>query len=59
MAQLLRQYDSDLEQLQRQQKQQVERAELQQESDLRSASKKIRAEQVSVVAAGTENGLKC
>ena len=46
MAQLVRQYDSDLESLQRQQKSQVERAELQQESDLRSASKKIRAEQV-------------
>ena len=46
MAQLVRQYDSDLDSLQRQQKSQVERAELQQENDLRSASKKIRAEQV-------------
>lgn len=35
----------DLDALVRQQKQQVEKAEMQQEADLRAASKKIRAEQ--------------
>lgn len=37
--------DSDLESLARQQRQQIERAEAQQEADLRLASKKIRGEQ--------------
>ncbi|KAL0269444.1 UNVERIFIED_CONTAM: hypothetical protein PYX00_007175 [Menopon gallinae] len=43
--QLTRTYESDLDTLARQQRQQVEKAEQQQESDLRVASKKIRAEQ--------------
>lgn len=43
---LLRGYDTELETLTRSQKQQVERAEQQQDADLRMASKKIRAEQV-------------
>lgn len=43
---LLRGYDTELETLSRSQKQQVERAEQQQDSDLRIASKKIRSEQV-------------
>jgi STE20-like kinase len=46
---LLRGYDTELDTLTRSQKQQVERAEQQQESDLRLSSKKIRNEQVSVV----------
>ncbi|XP_022255618.1 serine/threonine-protein kinase 10-like, partial [Limulus polyphemus] len=45
MANLLRNYDTDLEALNRQQKQMVERAEQQQETDLKVASKKIRSEQ--------------
>ncbi len=44
---LLRGYDTELETLTRSQKQQVERAEQQQDSDLRLTSKKIRAEQVN------------
>ncbi|KAK6638971.1 hypothetical protein RUM43_007241 [Polyplax serrata] len=43
--QLTRTYESDLDTLARQQRQQVEKAEQQQESDLRGASKKIRIEQ--------------
>ena len=43
---LLRGYDTELDTLTRSQKQQVERAEQQQESDLRLSSKKIRTEQV-------------
>ncbi|EEB18383.1 polo kinase kinase, putative [Pediculus humanus corporis] len=43
--QLTRTYESDLDTLARQQRQQVEKAEQQQESDLRAASKKIRVEQ--------------
>ena len=42
---LLRTYESDLDTLARQQRQQVEKAEMQQEADLRVSSKKIRAEQ--------------
>lgn len=42
---LLRTYEADLDALVRQQRQQVEKAETQQEADLRLASKKIRAEQ--------------
>ncbi|PNF33494.1 hypothetical protein B7P43_G00558 [Cryptotermes secundus] len=42
---LLRTYESDLDTLVRQQRQQVEKAEMQQEADLRVSSKKIRAEQ--------------
>ena len=42
---LLRTYESDLDTLTRQQKQQVEKAEIQQEADLRVSSKKIRSEQ--------------
>jgi STE20-like kinase len=42
---LLRTYESDLDTLVRQQRQQGEKAESQQESDLRAYSKKIRAEQ--------------
>ncbi|XP_069677773.1 serine/threonine-protein kinase 10 isoform X2 [Periplaneta americana] len=42
---LLRTYESDLDTLIRQQRQQVEKAEMQQEADLRVSSKKIRAEQ--------------
>ncbi|XP_046994651.1 serine/threonine-protein kinase 10 isoform X1 [Schistocerca americana] len=42
---LVRNYEADYEALVRAQKQQVERAEAQQEADLRIASKKIRAEQ--------------
>ncbi|XP_067015869.2 serine/threonine-protein kinase 10 [Anabrus simplex] len=42
---LLRTYESDLDTLVRQQRQQIERAETQQEADLRVASKKIRSEQ--------------
>ena len=45
---LLRGYDTELEALTRSQKQQVERAEQQQETDIRLSSKKIRAEQVLV-----------
>lgn len=44
---LLRMYDQDLDALIRQQKQAVEKLETQQDSELRMASKKIRAEQVS------------
>lgn len=43
--QLLRTYDTDIEALNRQQKQQVEKAESLQEVELKNASKKIRAEQ--------------
>ena len=43
---VLRGYDTELDTLTRSQKQQVERAEQQQESDLRLSSKKIRTEQV-------------
>uniref|UniRef100_A0A0P4W406 Protein kinase domain-containing protein n=1 Tax=Scylla olivacea TaxID=85551 RepID=A0A0P4W406_SCYOL len=43
--QLLRTYDADIEALNRQQKQQVEKAESLQEVELKNASKKIRAEQ--------------
>ena len=43
---LQRGYDTELDTLTRSQKQQVERAEQQQESDLRISSKKIRSEQV-------------
>ena len=42
---LLRGYDTELETLSRTQKQQIERAEQQQDTDLRLSSKKIRAEQ--------------
>nr|CAD7571689.1 unnamed protein product [Timema californicum] len=42
---LLRTYESDLDTLSRQQRQQVEKAETQQEADLRVTSKKIRGEQ--------------
>jgi len=42
---LLRTYESDLDTLVRQQRQQVEKAEIQQDVDLRVSSKKIRAEQ--------------
>lgn len=42
---LIRNYDNDLEALNRQQKQLVEKAEQQQEVDLKFASKKIRSEQ--------------
>ena len=42
---LLRTYEADLDTLVRQQRQQVEKAEMQQEADLRVSSKKIRAEQ--------------
>lgn len=45
MATLIRNYDNDLDNLNRQQKQLVEKAEQQQEVDLKYASKKIRAEQ--------------
>ncbi|XP_013774676.1 serine/threonine-protein kinase 10-like isoform X2 [Limulus polyphemus] len=45
MAVLIRNYDADLEVHNRQQKQIVERAEQQQESELKVASKKIRSEQ--------------
>ncbi|XP_071537474.1 serine/threonine-protein kinase 10 isoform X5 [Panulirus ornatus] len=43
--QLLRGYDTEIESLNRQQKQQVEKAEALQEVELKNASKKIRAEQ--------------
>lgn len=43
---LVKNYDNDLEALNRQQKQLVEKAEQQQELDLKFASKKIRADQV-------------
>jgi STE20-like kinase len=42
---LLRTYESDLDTLVRQQRQQVEKAEMQEEADLRVSSKKIRSEQ--------------
>ncbi|GLH16609.1 serine/threonine-protein kinase 10 [Gryllus bimaculatus] len=42
---LLRTYEQDMDTMVRQQRQQVERAETQQEADLRVSSKKIRAEQ--------------
>lgn len=45
---LIRSYDADLEALSRQQKQQLERAEQQQELDLKTASKKVRCEQVFI-----------
>ncbi|KFM58200.1 Serine/threonine-protein kinase 10, partial [Stegodyphus mimosarum] len=45
MSALIRSYDTDLEVLGRQQKQQLERAEQQQDLDLKIASKKVRAEQ--------------
>ncbi|RWS09154.1 STE20-like serine/threonine-protein kinase, partial [Dinothrombium tinctorium] len=45
IAALVRTYDNDLEALNRQQKQLVEKAEQQQEIDLKFASKKIRTEQ--------------
>ena len=45
MATLIRNYDNDLEALNRQQKTLVEKAEQQQEVDLKFASKKIRTEQ--------------
>jgi len=44
---LLRTYEAELDNLARQQRQAVEKAETQQDADLRLASKKIRAEQVS------------
>lgn len=43
---LVKNYDNDLEALNRQQKQLVEKAEQQQDLDLKFASKKIRADQV-------------
>lgn len=43
---LVKNYDNDLEALNRQQKQLVEKAEQQQELDLKFASKKIRTDQV-------------
>lgn len=46
---LLRGYETELETLTRSQKMQVERAEQQQDSDLRFASKKIRSEQVPLL----------
>ncbi len=52
-TQLLRGYDAELDTLTRSQKQQVERAEQQQETDLRISSKKIRAEQVRSRPTGT------
>ncbi|KAK3870832.1 hypothetical protein Pcinc_023976 [Petrolisthes cinctipes] len=55
--QLLRGYDSEIEVLNRQQKQQVERAECVQEIELKNASKKIRAEQERELKAFRE-GLK-
>ncbi|KAH7984128.1 hypothetical protein HPB52_017315 [Rhipicephalus sanguineus] len=45
---LLRDYDNDLEALNRTQKQQVEKAEQQQDLDLKYASRRIRAEQVQL-----------
>lgn len=44
---LLRQYESDLENMIRHQRQQIERLEAQQEAELRLSSKRIRAEQVN------------
>ncbi|GIX79424.1 hypothetical protein CDAR_228631 [Caerostris darwini] len=55
MATLIRGYDSDLEVLVRQQKQQLDRAEQQQEIDLKIASKKVRAEQDRELRAFREN----
>lgn len=43
---LFKTFEADLDTLTRQQRQQVEKAETQQEADLRAASKRIRAEQV-------------
>ncbi|GBL97388.1 STE20-like serine/threonine-protein kinase [Araneus ventricosus] len=55
MATLIRGYDADLEALVRQQKQQLDRAEQQQEIDLKIASKKVRAEQDRELRAFREN----
>ncbi|RZF35563.1 hypothetical protein LSTR_LSTR016961 [Laodelphax striatellus] len=44
---LLRSYEADLDTMIRQQRQQIEKTEMQQEADLRLTSKKIRAEQVT------------
>lgn len=43
---LIRNYEADLEALTRQQKQQLERFEQQQDLDLKTASKRVKAEQV-------------
>jgi len=45
---LIKQYEADLDSMVKQQRQAVERAETQQESDLRMTSKKIRLEQVKL-----------
>ncbi|PRD23354.1 UNVERIFIED_CONTAM: STE20-like serine/threonine-protein kinase [Trichonephila clavipes] len=52
---LIRGYDADLEALVRQQKQQLDRAEQQQDIDLKIASKKVRAEQDRELRAFREN----
>ncbi|GFX19506.1 hypothetical protein TNCV_2074151 [Trichonephila clavipes] len=55
MSNLIRGYDADLEALVRQQKQQLDRAEQQQDIDLKIASKKVRAEQDRELRAFREN----
>ncbi len=49
---LLRNYEADIEQLNKQQKIQVEKAEVAQGVDMKVASKKIRADQVSIGGSG-------
>ena len=47
-ANLIKYYDTELDQLYRQQKQQIEKAEGSQDADMRMTAKKIKADQVSV-----------
>ena len=46
-ANLIKYYDTELDQLYRQQKQQIEKSESSQETDMRMTAKKIKADQVS------------
>lgn len=46
---LIKQYEADLDTMVKQQRQAIERAETQQEADLRMTSKKIRLEQVFII----------